>query len=147
MNNKKIIHTFILISAAFLALLSYLLYFNLFKAEKVSSNPYNMRQWDDERMVDRGNIYDSQGILLAENIKNSDGSTTRRYPEKNLYSHVIGYYSKIYGKSLLEREFDSMLNGKGSISLNINDIKKGYNLNLTIDDRLQKKAYNLIGVI
>ena len=139
--NKKIIHLLILISALFLVLLSYLLYFNMFMSEKVASNPYNMRQWEEEKLVQRGSIYDRNGLLLAESVKNSDGSSTRNYPEGKLYSHVIGYYSKVYGKTLLEQSYDGLLNGKGDISLNISGIRKGYNLNLTIDNRLQKKAY------
>lgn len=143
-DNKKIIHLLILISAMFLALLTYLLYLNMFKAEEIASNPYNMRQWDEEASVHRGNIYDSNGVLLAETVKNSDGTQSRVYPENNLYSHVIGYYSKVYGKSLLEREFDSMLNGKGDISLRLTDIKQGFDLNLTLDNRLQKAAYSAL---
>ena len=140
-DNKKIVHLLILISTMFLALVTYLLYINMFKAEEIAANPYNMRQWDEESSVHRGNIYDRNGVLLAETVKNEDGTQNRIYPEKNLYSHVIGYYSKVYGKTLLEREFDSVLNGKGDISLRLNDIRKGFNLNLTIDNRLQKTAY------
>ena len=116
----------------------------MFEAEDIVSNPYNMRQWDEESTVYRGSIYDRNGILLAETVKNDDGTQKRVYCENNLYSHVIGYYSKVYGKSLLEREFNSMLNGKGNISLNITDIKRGFDLNLTIDNRLQKSAYNAL---
>lgn len=140
-NNKRIIHLLVLISTLFLALLSYLLYFNLFVADKISSNPYNMRQWDDEKSVVRGNIYDSNGLLLAETVRTESGEMKRYYPEKNLYSHVIGYYSKVYGKSLIEREFDNMLLGKGDISLNIGDIKRGFDVNLTINNSVQKSAY------
>lgn len=143
--NKKIIHLLILVSALFLLLLSYLLYFNMFKAESVVSNPYNMRQWEEEKLVQRGSVYDRNGLLLAESVKNSDGSTERSYPEGRLYSHIIGYYSKIYGKSHLEQSFDSFLNGKGDISLNISGVKKGYNLNLTVDNKVQKAAYNAMG--
>jgi len=143
-DNKRIVHLLILVSTLFLALLTYLLYINMFKAEDIASNPYNMRQWDEEATVHRGNIYDRRGVLLAETVKNNDGTQKRVYHENNLYSHVIGYYSKVYGKSLLEREFDSMLNGKGNISLNLTDIKKGFDLNLTIDNRLQKAAHHAL---
>lgn len=143
-DKKKIIHLLILISTMFLGLLTYLLYINMFKSEQISSNPYNMRQWDEETSVHRGDIYDVSGILLAETVKNNDGTLNRIYHKKNLYSHVIGYYSKVYGKSLLEREFDSILNGRGDISLNISDIKKGFNINLTIDNKIQEAAYKAL---
>lgn len=139
--NKRIIHVLIVISALFLALLSYLLYFNMFQAEKVSTNPYNRRQWDDERYVTRGTIYDSNGLVLAETIEDEDGVSKRVYSQGRLYSHVIGYCSKVYGKSLLEMKYDAELLGKGDLDLFQGDKKKGFDLNLTIDNTLQKYAY------
>lgn len=142
MTNKKIIRVLIVISALFLSLLTYLLYFNMFEAESVATNPYNRRQWDDERYVVRGSIYDSEGIVLAETTTNSEGNPKREYPYGRLYSHVIGYYSQVYGKSLLEMEYDSELLGKGNIDLFQGDKKMGFDLNLTINNTVQKHAYS-----
>ncbi len=138
--NRKIIRVLIVISALFLALLSYLLYFNMFKADSVLTNPYNRRQWDDERYVTRGTIYDSKGVVLAETVENGD-SVKRVYSQGRVYSHVIGYCSQVYGKSLLEREYDSELLGKGNLDIFPGDKKKGFDLNLTISNSLQKYAY------
>lgn len=138
--NRRIIRVLIVISGLFLALLTYLLYFNLFKAETVSTNPYNRRQWDDERYVTRGTIYDSNGLVLAETVEDGD-MVKREYSQGRLYSHVIGYCSKVYGKSLLERAYDSELLGKGDIDLFQGDKKNGFDLNLTIDNSVQKYAY------
>ncbi len=138
--NSKIIKVLIVISGLFLALLTYLLYFNLFRADDVATNPYNRRQWDDEKYVTRGTIYDSQGLVLAETVENGD-SSKRVYSQGRLYSHVIGYCSQVYGKSLLEREYDSQLLGKGDIDIFQGDKKKGFDLNLTINNSLQRYAY------
>lgn len=138
--NSKIIKVLIVISGLFLALLTYLLYFNLFRADEVATNPYNRRQWDDEKYVTRGTIYDSQGLVLAETVEDDDGSK-RVYSQGRLYSHVIGYCSQVYGKSLLEREYDSQLLGKGDIDIFQGDKKKGFDLNLTINNSLQRYAY------
>lgn len=140
-NNKRIIHVLVIVSAMFLALLTYLMYFNMFKAEEVASNPYNRRQWDDERFVTRGTIYDNNGLVLAETVTDDNGNSKRVYSQGRLYSHVIGYYSQVYGKSLIEKEFDGYLLGKGDISLFPGDKKKGFDLNLTIKNSLQKYAY------
>lgn len=140
--NKRIIHVLIVICIMFLSLLSYLLYFNMFKAEEVSLNTYNRRQWDEERYVKRGSIYDSDGRVLAETVIAEDGTQTRCYPKGRIYSHVIGYYSRVYGKSMLEMKYDSMLLGKGDISLSLGELKEGYDLNLTINHTLQEYAYN-----
>lgn len=140
--NKRIIHVLIVISILFLSLLTYLLYFNMFRAEEVALSSYNRRQWDEERYVKRGSIYDCEGIVLAETVVGDDNSQTRRYPKGRLYSHIIGYYSKVYGKSMLEMKYDSMLLGKGDISLSFGELKEGYDLNLTINHKLQEYAYN-----
>ena len=139
--NKRIITVLIVISAMFLALLTFLLYFNMFEAQKVAGNPYNRRQWDDERYVTRGKIYDKSGLVLAESVEGSEGKTQRVYSQGKLYSHVIGYCSQLYGKSLLEQKYDSELLGKGDMSIFAGDKKKGFDLNLTIDNSIQKYAY------
>lgn len=139
-NNKKIIRVLVVVSLMFLALVSYLLYFNMFSAEKVSSNPYNKRQWEDERFVKRGSIYDRDGEVLAETKVDGD-TRTRVYPKGHLYSHVIGYYSRTYGKSQLEMKYDKELLGHGDINISFNELRSGYDLNLTIDNDLQEYAY------
>ncbi len=139
--NKRIIRVLVVVSFLFLSLVTYLLYFNMFQAEEVASNPYNKRQWEDEKFVKRGSIYDRDGEVLAETIINGD-ERIRKYPKGHLYSHIIGYYSKVYGKSLLEMSYDKELLGQGDISISFNELRSGYDLNLTIDNDLQTYAYN-----
>ena len=138
--NKRIIRVLVVVCLMFLSLVTYLLYFNMFEAQEVASNPYNKRQWEDEKFVKRGNIYDRDGVLLAETVVDGE-SRTRRYPKGNLYSHVIGYYSRVYGKSLLEMSYDKELLGHGDITINFNELRSGYDLHLTIDHDLQQYAY------
>ena len=139
--NKKIIRVLVVVALMFLSLVTYLLYFNMFSAEKVASNPYNKRQWEDERYVIRGSIYDCNGEILAKTEVNGD-ERTRVYPYGHLYSHVIGYYSKVYGKNQLEMKYDKELLGHGDISINFNELRSGYDLHLTIDNNLQSYAYD-----
>ncbi len=140
-HNKQIIRVLVVVCVMFLSLVTYLLYFNMFEAEEVASNPYNKRQWEDELNVKRGNIYDRDGVLLAETIVDGD-SRTRNYPKGRMYSHIIGYYSRTYGKSNLEMRYDKELNGHGDMSITLGELREGYNLNLTIDNDLQKCAYD-----
>lgn len=139
--NKRIIHVLIIVSLMFLILLTYLLYFNMFEAKEVASNPYNKRQWEDEKYVKRGNIYDTNGVLLAETVVDGD-ERIRKYPMGRMYSHLIGYCSKVYGKSQIEMAYDEQLLGKGDIAITFNELRSGYDLNLTIDNNLQKYAYD-----
>ena len=139
--NKRVIRVLIVVSSLFLALVSYLLYFNMFRAQTVVTNPYNQRQWEEETFVVRGKIYDAEGVVLAETVEEDDGSIMRVYPQKNMYSHVIGYCSRVYGKSLLEQKYDRELLGKDDIGIFQGDKRKGFDLNLTISNDLQKCAY------
>ena len=138
--NKRIIRVLIAISLLFLALVTYLLWFNTFRAKDVYTNSYNKRQWESEQQVQRGEIYSQDGVLLAETEIDGD-ARIRKYPKGRLYSHIIGYCSQVYGKTQLEMSHDDDLIGKGTISLTLNEIKHGNNLNLTINDELQEYAY------
>lgn len=138
--NKRIIRVLIAISLLFLALVTYLLWFNMFRAKDVYTNSYNKRQWESEQQVQRGEIYSQDGVLLAETEIDGD-ARIRKYPKGRLYSHIIGYCSQVYGKTQLEMSHDDDLIGKGTISLTLNEIKHGNNLNLTINDELQEYAY------
>ncbi len=140
--NKRIIRVLVAVALLFLALASYLLWFNMFRAQSVYTNPYNRRQWESEQKIKRGSIYSSEGELLAETEIEGDGSRIRRYPRGRLYSHVIGYSSQVYGKTQLEMTRDSDLIGKGNIGLTIGDIRPGNDLHLTILDYLQEYAYD-----
>lgn len=139
--NKRIIRVLVAISFLFLALITYLLWFNMFKAGDISTNSYNKRQWESEQSVKRGDIYSSDGVLLAETEIDGD-ARIRKYPRGRLYSHVIGYYSQVYGKSQLEMSRDYELLGKGNISISLGELRYGNNLNLTIIDELQEYAYD-----
>ena len=141
--NKRIIRALVVICLLFLSLMTYLVWFNMFQADEVASSPYNKRQWEDERYVKRGNIYSSEGNLLAETIVDGD-SRIRNYPRGNLYCHIIGYYSQVYGKSELEMSYDDELMGKGDINLTINEMRSGYDLYLSVIDELQEYAYELM---
>ena len=138
--NKRIIRVLIAISLLFLALVTYLLWFNMFRAKDVYTNSYNKRQWESEQQVQRGEIYSQDGVLLAETEIDGD-ARIRKYPKGRLYSHIIGYCSQVYGKTQLEMSHDDDLIGKGTISLTLNEINPVHTLNLTINDELQEYAY------
>ena len=140
-SNNRIIRVLVVISALFLALLTYLLYLNLFKADELRTNPYNRRQWDEEKFVARGNIYDKNGLVIAESLS-QDGETVRVYSQGRLYSHVIGYCSPVYGKSQLERRYDDELLARDDLGIFSGDKKRGFDLTLTIDNSFQKYAYS-----
>ena len=133
----------------FTILIGYLSYFQVFKAEAVKNNSYNKRLWLNEENVLRGSILDRNGRVLVYSEKN-DKSSTRYYKYGNLYSHIIGYSYREYGKAGLELAYNNAL-----LNINenaaINEIKNlvlpssvGNDLRLTIDHSLQEKARGLL---
>lgn len=149
-SNKKIIHLIVLASLLFSSIIAYLTYFQFFMASDVIDNPYNKRQWAREDNTLRGIIYDRNGVILADS-ELVQGSPVRRYPHHQLYSHVIGYSFKQYGRAALEAYYNQEL-----MALNPDspvakireqlsgDIIQGNNLILTIDHEIQKTAERLL---
>ncbi len=152
LESKRIIRVLIFISTLFLSLILYLSYFQLFQAEKILANTFNKRNWIGEEKILRGQITDRNGDVLAYS-QNQEGSQIRHYPKGSLYGHIIGYSYREYGKAALESTYNKeLLDLKESNPIDeLKDILKsgkeqyGNDLVLTIDNRLQKKAYELLG--
>lgn len=149
-HNRKIITVFIALSCLFFALIGYLTYFELLVKDKIITSSYNRRLWEREERTLRGAIFDRSGVVLAKSTRQGEHQQ-RVYPYGALYSHVIGYNSLAYGKTLLEAKYNNQL-------LNINELNPvtdlknkltgtksvGNNLYLTIDHRLQAHAAALL---
>lgn len=154
--NNRILHVFLAMGALFIALVLFLSWFELHGKLGIMSNPYNKRMAAMEDRIIRGNIYDRNGLQLtkteAKENENASKDYTRVYPFKNLYAHLIGFSSKIYGKALLEAKYNDVLLGRDTYGLTNRTnaffkgtVPQGNNLNLTIDHKLQDKARSLLG--
>ena len=133
----------------FVVLIGYMSYFQIFKSETIRYNAYNKRLWIDEERILRGSIFDRNGELLAYSEK-TDDKINRIYKYDHLYSHIIGYSLRDYGKSGLEKNYNNDLinlrtnSGIDEVIDIINPQKIGNNLTLTIDDGLQKLSRKLL---
>lgn len=135
-----------LIGFLFLSVVGYLTYLELWGKHKFMDNAYNQRQWTQEEKILRGEIYDRNGEKLAYSEFAGDNAQKRIYPYKNLYSHVIGYNSRVYGKSGLELAFNKNLSGsQGIAGISLNGEKTGDKLYLTLSHKLQARAKELLG--
>ena len=146
---KRIILILTALCMTFISLIVYISYFQIFEASAVKNNSYNKRLWINEQTILRGSILDRNGKILAYSEKDGN-SFERHYEYGNLYSHLIGYSYRDYGKSGLELHYNNAL-----LNINentaINEIKnivmpnvEGNNLGLSIDHNLQSKARALI---
>ncbi len=146
---KRILILLVTILSGFVIQILYMSYFQIFMAEGIKENAYNKRLWLNEEKVVRGSIYDSEGRLLAYS-ENIDGVTERKYMYDRLYSHIIGYSSREYGKSGIEKSWNSYLigaNEKSPVSELIELINPGgvgNNIYLTINTNLQAQAYEAL---
>lgn len=147
-NVRKLGYFFILI---FVAQLIFLGYINFYLGPVLATNPYNRRLAAEEAGIRRGAIYDRNGIVLARDVE-ENGKRKRSYPLGQSTSQLLGFVSEQYGRTGLESQFDTYLlalDDAGSVDKLINRIfnrpSYGYNVYLTLDANLQKKAVTLLG--
>lgn len=147
--NKRAIIALVGFCLLFISLVVYLSYFQIFKSKSIKVNAYNKRLWMNEEKVVRGTIRDRNGLTLAYSEEGEDGNQ-RHYNYGPLYSHIVGYSYREYGKSGLELQYNNALLDIKDSDLG-NDIKDlvlptsiGNDLNLTIDHGLQEKSRQLL---
>lgn len=147
--NREIILITYLFAGLFLLIIGYYVHFMLRDSEEVINNPYNKRQDLLAEQIVRGDILSADGKVLAHTIVDSDGNETRDYPFKNMYAHVVGRFSK--GKTGLEssENFHLLTSHINTISKIVKELSGGKNIGdsvvTTLDNRLQKAAYDALG--
>ncbi|MBQ2897400.1 MAG: peptidoglycan glycosyltransferase [Clostridia bacterium] len=141
-----------IVGLLFLCLVGYLTYIEVFSKEEFINNAFNQRQWKQEENTLRGDIVDRDGVILAYSTMNYDEKTqTREYPYNKLYTHLVGYTSKIYGKSQIELAYNKQLagltdlTGLSDLTEQISGNKKGDTVTLTISNKLQNAASKVMG--
>ena len=145
LESKRIVKVLMALSAMMVGLVLYLSYFEVFQAAKIEANSYNKRQWINEELVIRGSIVDRNGNILAYSEKNQD-TQSRIYKYGRLYSHIIGYSHKEYGKAGIEASYNKLLIDDEANPIRVITEKitgpreKGNNVILTIDHDLQELA-------
>ena len=133
----------------FLAMMGYMVYFNVVRSKEIINSPYNVRLDSMADRVVRGKILDRDGNVLAETKVDEDGDETRVYPYGELYAHVVGYDSK--GKSGLEsaENFNLLTSNAFFVEKFVKEFQEekniGDNVVTTLDTDLQQAAYNALG--
>jgi len=149
-NIKKVMLVFLIL---FIALISYITYLYMFNSEKAVSSTFNQRLWAERNKVLRGTIYDRNMIPLTKSTKISDIAQKEQYLQGEIFSHAIGYMNPVYGLAGLEKKYDADLMGASdttAVSKFFDFSKKdeqkiGNGLRTTLDTKLQKKAFELLG--
>ncbi|MFN2389177.1 MAG: peptidoglycan D,D-transpeptidase FtsI family protein [Actinomycetota bacterium] len=139
--------------ALLLAVFFQLNYLQIFAAERIASNNANVRSLLLQYSIKRGTITTVDGVPVAVS-KRTGGRLKylRTYPEGELYGHITGFYSIVYGASRIEASFNDQLLGETGV-VSMQDIedrflgggKQGDNVLLTIQSRLQETARAALG--
>ena len=133
----------------FVGLGVYFGYFLLVGSDNVINNSYNARLDSFADRVVRGEIYSSDGRVLARTEVDGEGKETRVYPYDSLFAHVVGYSTN--GKTGLESLSNfylltSHVNLIEQVVNELSDLKNpGDSVFSTLDVDLQKAAYDALG--
>ncbi len=127
-------------------------YWSVLRSDGLRQRADNPRRIVAERLIERGSIYDHNGLLLAETTLNYNSTALKRlYPHPEV-APVVGYYSQRYGVSGIEASTDPILRGEvGPSPLQIawrdlrHDPIVGGDVRLTLDLIVQKAALEALG--
>jgi peptidoglycan glycosyltransferase len=135
---------------AFVLVIAQLVNIQLVKAPELQTSAFNPGNQTKSLDNDRGNIYASDGTLLADSVKSKAAGPheyLRQYPQGSLYSQVVGYSSPYYGTAGIENEYNDQLVQHTTPAqtlpqaLGFDPLQTSIdNLTLTINPTLQKAA-------
>jgi cell division protein FtsI/penicillin-binding protein 2 len=150
----------------FVALISYIAYFQVFSAPYIADQQGNQRLWAKRNEVLRGTIYDRNKNPLTTSARVDALTQKRTYVNGDLYVHALGYVDPRYGLTGLEANYDSELTTYNKITNNLLNLAKdfskdklkemfqnrkededkiGNGIVTTLDPTLQKIAYDALG--
>lgn len=148
---KRLTGTMILFSALFAILVANLTLVMVIKAEEYQNMPGNNHSIAREADIERGTISTYDGVVLAQSVKNDDGSYSRSYPAGDLASHVVGYASSRYGTSGIEAAYNDTLKGTQNYATwqdALNSLAgvgtAGNDVALTINSKIQQAAQDAL---
>ena len=149
--NAHVRRTFYVFVAGFVALVGMLAYWQVYARESLANNPQNGLQTQRSIQTPRGLILAGDDeTVLAKSVDREAGSGTvydRVYPQGEVFSNVVGYWSTKYGATGIEIGQNSDLSGTaepatldGLINQMSGGPQPGNNVVLTLDPELQRVA-------
>ncbi|WP_395400358.1 peptidoglycan D,D-transpeptidase FtsI family protein [Arthrobacter sp. UC242_113] len=149
--NQAIRHSWIAAIAMFALIFGAISYVQVVGADELKANPWNRRAILQNYCNDRGAILVG-GSAIAESVPGNESCKfQRRYNQPELYAGLTGYFSRSYGVTGLESAMDAQLAGSSDQlffdrigQLFLGNQPKGASVELTIDPKIQKLAYDLI---
>ena len=151
MNNMKrsVRRVFWFLALCFFLLLGYLGKLALVDRQEISTSSYNIRLRNDVEGIQRGDILDKDGEVLATSVQQEDGSYERSYERARMAAHLTGYSS--VGKTGVEAAVNFQMMTphmelvQRILGLVMKQDPKGNDAVLTVDMDIQNVAGNLLG--
>ena len=115
--NRQIVKLFGFIVVLFAILVGFTSYWSVFDAQALKEKHANKRPLLEQQQIRRGRILAADGTVLAKSVAKGKGDSlrfVRRYPERALYGHPIGYSFVTEGDSEFERFHNDQLIGQES---------------------------------
>ena len=147
---NTIVHVAVALSIAFGSLAAAAGYWAVIKAPELVRSPNDPAVIAASRTVQRGQIRDRDGTVLAGNRRDANGELYRVYANPAV-SHVIGYSSRRFGAAGLERAFTAELSGLAvdpvgdALRKFGSDPYDPQSLQLSLSYRLQRAAVGALG--
>lgn len=145
--NKPIRNLAIACLVMFLALLANANYVQFVQADDLNAKNGNKRVINEEFSRNRGPILVAGDPIAVSKPSDDQYKYQREYPEKELYAHITGYFSYVFGRGGLENSENQILSGSDDrlfvnrvVDLLSNEKPEGGSVELTIDPLAQKTA-------
>lgn len=140
---------YVLVVVLFAVLVTATSWWTVFGAEGLRDNPANRRGLLEQARVQRGLIRAADGTVLARSVRRPGDTFTRRYPQRRLMSHMVGYSFLRYGQVGLERSRNEALIGERDELTSIFDQltgrrEVGDDVITTLDVRAQRAAIDAL---
>jgi len=139
--------------ALFAALFVNLNVVQVLRAGEYADNPRNVtRQLQREYGIRRGSVLAGDGTTELAGVTDTGGSLrfARTYPQGELYGHVTGYYSFLFGRSELEQSQNDVLTGSANVVGSLQDVlagreQEGDSVVSTVQPSVQSAARDALG--
>lgn len=139
---KSVRNIMVIFLFCFIALISYIAYFQVFKGPDIANDSGNKRLWAKRNEILRGTIYDKDGNPLTNSIRLDKFNQSREYVYGDLYVHALGYIDERFGITGLEEEYDSELSKYSGFSTSIRNLLKDFDLKKAFENRDEEKIGN-----
>ncbi|HEX8581572.1 MAG TPA: penicillin-binding transpeptidase domain-containing protein, partial [Acidimicrobiales bacterium] len=150
--NRQIKWLGIGIVTCYLALFVQLNVVQVLRADDYNEDPTNVRAVLRDFAEPRGTIQTADGVVLARSVPSNDRfELQREYPEAELFGHVTGFFSIVFGATGVEKTYGEELAGRTteqqlrSLSDLFVDHERTGDVTLTVRRDVQQVARQALG--